>query len=77
MQRAGETPMDAIVSATSMSAESLGMGKSIGTIAAGLEADIVAVEGNPLEDITARPPRRLRHERRASVPEARPSVEVE
>jgi len=48
-----DRPMDAIVSATSMAAESLGMGESIGTIAAGLDADIVALEGNPLEDITA------------------------
>ena len=48
-----EKPMDAMVSATSMSAESLGMGDRIGSIAAGLEADLVATEGNPLEDITA------------------------
>ena len=45
--------MDAIVSATSMAAESLGMGKTIGAVAPGFEADLVAVEGNPLEDITA------------------------
>src|SRR5207302_7618114 len=50
---AGDKPMDAIVSATSMAAESLGMGSRIGTVAAGFEADLVAVEGNPLEDITA------------------------
>jgi imidazolonepropionase-like amidohydrolase len=29
------------------------MSDKIGTIAPGLEADLVAVEGNPLEDITA------------------------
>ena len=45
--------MDAIVSATSVAAESLGMGDRIGTVAPGFEADLVAVEGNPLEDITA------------------------
>ena len=45
--------MDAIVSATSMSAESLGMGRRIGTIAPGFEADLVAIDGNPLDDITA------------------------
>ncbi|HTP33134.1 MAG TPA: amidohydrolase family protein [Candidatus Acidoferrales bacterium] len=50
---AGEKPMDAIVSATSLAAESLGMGGRIGAVAAGYEADLVAVEGNPLEDITA------------------------
>jgi imidazolonepropionase-like amidohydrolase len=50
---AGEKPMDAIVSATSMAAESLGMADRIGTIAPGFEADLVAVEGDPLKDITA------------------------
>jgi len=50
---AGDKPMDAIVSATSMAAESLGMGARIGTIAPGFEADLVGVSGNPLEDITA------------------------
>jgi imidazolonepropionase-like amidohydrolase len=50
---AGDKPMDAIVSATSMAAESLGMGGKIGTVAPGFEADLVAVEGNPLDDITA------------------------
>jgi len=50
---AGEKPMDAIVSATSLSAESLGLGKEIGTVAAGFQADLVAVEGDPLADITA------------------------
>lgn len=49
----GDTPMDAITSATSISAESLGMGDRIGSLALGMEADIVATEGNPLEDITA------------------------
>jgi imidazolonepropionase-like amidohydrolase len=50
---AGERAMDAIASATSMAAESLGMGDRIGTIAPGFEADLIAVDGNPLEDITA------------------------
>jgi imidazolonepropionase-like amidohydrolase len=49
----GEKPMDAIVSATSMAAESLGLGDRIGTVAPGFEADLVAVEGNPIDDITA------------------------
>jgi imidazolonepropionase-like amidohydrolase len=50
---AHEKPMDAIVSATSVSADSLGLGREIGTVAAGFKADLVAVDGNPLEDITA------------------------
>jgi imidazolonepropionase-like amidohydrolase len=50
---ASETPMDALISATSLSAESLGLGQRIGTIAVGYAADLVATEGNPLDDITA------------------------
>jgi len=49
----GQKPMDAIVGATSLSAESLNLGNTIGTIKPGYEADIVAVAGNPLVDITA------------------------
>ncbi len=50
---AHDKPMDALVSATSLSADSLGLGREIGTIAPGFQADLVATEGNPLEDITA------------------------
>src|SRR5579871_4306176 len=50
---AHERPMDALISATSLSAESLGLGKEIGTVAPGFEADLVATQGNPLDDITA------------------------
>jgi imidazolonepropionase-like amidohydrolase len=49
----GQAAMDAIVSGTSLAAESLGLQDKIGAIAEGMEADIVAVAGNPLEDITA------------------------
>ena len=49
----GQPAMEAIVSGTSMAAESLRLGNQIGSIAAGLEADLVAVAGNPLDDITA------------------------
>ena len=48
-----DKPMDALLSATSVAAESLRMGNVIGTIAPGFEADLVATEGNPLDDITA------------------------
>jgi imidazolonepropionase-like amidohydrolase len=50
---AGQNPMDAIVAATSLNAEALGMEGRIGAIAPGMEADLIAVAGNPLEDITA------------------------
>jgi imidazolonepropionase-like amidohydrolase len=53
VREAGEKPADVLVSATSMSAESLGMADRIGTIAVGKDADLVATDGNPLDDITA------------------------
>lgn len=49
----GQDPMAALVSATSLSAESLNMGNQIGSIAPGMQADIVAFDGNPLQDVTA------------------------
>jgi imidazolonepropionase-like amidohydrolase len=49
----GDTPIDALMSGTSVAAESLRMGDKIGSLAEGMEADIVAVQGNPLDDITA------------------------
>ena len=49
----GQDAMDAIVSATSRAAASLGLADQIGTVRAGLQADLVAVAGNPLDDITA------------------------
>jgi imidazolonepropionase-like amidohydrolase len=49
----GDKPMDALMSGTSVAAESLGLADKIGSLAPGMEADIVAVEGNPLDDITA------------------------
>jgi imidazolonepropionase-like amidohydrolase len=51
--KSGQAPMAAIVSLTSLSAESMGLGAELGAIAPGLQADLVAVEGNPLTDITA------------------------
>ncbi|HUP23440.1 MAG TPA: amidohydrolase family protein [Thermoanaerobaculia bacterium] len=49
----GQQPHAAILSATSIAASSLGLDDRIGAIAAGLEADLLAVEGNPLEDASA------------------------
>jgi imidazolonepropionase-like amidohydrolase len=49
----GVEPMAAMVSANSLGAEALGMSDRIGTIMPGLEADIIALDGDPLKDITA------------------------
>jgi imidazolonepropionase-like amidohydrolase len=49
----GVDPMTAMVSANSLGAEALGMGDRIGSIAPGMQADIIALDGNPLTDITA------------------------
>src|SRR5512133_29748 len=54
--RAGQSAMDAITSATSVTAKALGLGDKIGAIAPGFDADLVAVRGDPSRDITA-----LRH----------------
>jgi imidazolonepropionase-like amidohydrolase len=50
---AGEGPMHAILAATSLNAGSLGMADSIGAIAPGYTADLIAVDGDPMQDITA------------------------
>ncbi|HXY61175.1 MAG TPA: amidohydrolase family protein [Chthoniobacterales bacterium] len=50
---AGVEPMSAFVSANSLAAEAMRMGDRIGSIAPGYEADIIALDGNPLKDITA------------------------
>jgi imidazolonepropionase-like amidohydrolase len=51
--KTGQKPMDAIVGMTSAAASSMALEGVTGSIAAGLAADLVAVEGNPLDDITA------------------------
>lgn len=56
MVREGMTPWQAIVAATRTAAEAVGQEHTLGTVEAGKWADLIAVEGNPLEDI-----RRLRH----------------
>ena len=47
----GFTPMDAIRAGTSLAADALGIGATTGRVGAGLEADLIVVEGNPLDDI--------------------------
>jgi imidazolonepropionase-like amidohydrolase len=53
VQQGGQDPGAAIISATSLAAESLNLGDKIGAVAPGREADLIAVEGDPLKDITA------------------------
>ena len=52
MVKYGMTPVQAIRAATTTSAEMLGMQNDLGAIAAGKYADIVAVKGDPLSDIS-------------------------
>ncbi len=52
MVRAGMTPMAAIAAATVGAAEALGREASAGRIAPGMPADIIAVHGDPLQDVT-------------------------
>lgn len=49
----GVDPMTAMVSANALAAEAMGLGDQIGSIAPGLQADIIALAGDPLKDITA------------------------
>ena len=49
----GQDPIAALVSANSLAAESLNLQNEIGSIAPGFQADIIALDGNPLDDITA------------------------
>jgi imidazolonepropionase-like amidohydrolase len=52
MVEAGMPPMEAIKAATTNAADLLGMSDKIGSISKGKFADIVAVDGDPLQDIT-------------------------
>jgi imidazolonepropionase-like amidohydrolase len=51
--KAGLTPLEALRAATATNAELLGMEREVGRVAAGFAADLVAVPGDPLEDIAA------------------------
>jgi imidazolonepropionase-like amidohydrolase len=52
VQKGGQDPGAAIISATSLAAASLNMSDQIGSVAPGLDADLIAVDGDPLKDIT-------------------------
>ena len=53
VREGGQDVMSAITSATSLSAEAIGLGAEIGTLAAGFQADVIAVDGDPTKDVTA------------------------
>ena len=65
VQKGGQDPMAAIVGATSLAAQSLNLADQIGSVAPGMQADLVAVDGDPTSDITAL--RRVRFVMRAGV----------
>ena len=52
MRNAGMSDREVLASATTDAAAILGMEGEIGRLAAGYSADIIAVEGNPLSDVT-------------------------
>ena len=51
MVEAGMTPMQAIVAATRRGAECMGLGESVGVLRGGMLADLLVVDGDPLQDI--------------------------
>jgi imidazolonepropionase-like amidohydrolase len=53
VQVGGQPAMDAVTAVTALNAEALGLGDRIGALAPGMEADLIAVDGDPLSDITA------------------------
>jgi imidazolonepropionase-like amidohydrolase len=52
MVEAGMPPMEAIIAATQSAADLLGESEQLGSISVGKYADVVAVKGDPIEDIT-------------------------
>lgn len=53
VKEGGQAPMDALRAATSLNAEALSLASEVGAIAPGMQADVIAVIGNPLTDIDA------------------------
>ena len=53
VEHCGQTPMAALVSANQVAAEALDMADRLGRLAPGNQADIIALDGDPLQDMTA------------------------
>jgi imidazolonepropionase-like amidohydrolase len=53
VQHCGQKPMAALVSANSLAADAIGMSNQLGVLAPGYDADIIAIDGDPVADITA------------------------
>src|SRR5438105_14972377 len=49
----GQDPMAAMVSANSLAAQALNLEQEIGSLSPGMQADIIALDGDPTRDITA------------------------
>jgi imidazolonepropionase-like amidohydrolase len=53
VEQCGQSPMAALVSGNALAADAIGMGDRLGRLAPGYDADIIAVDGDPVADITA------------------------
>jgi len=53
VRQGNQKPMDAIIGATSLAAKSMNLDKTIGTLATGYDADLIAIDGDPTADISA------------------------
>jgi imidazolonepropionase-like amidohydrolase len=53
LHRAGLSPMEVIVAATSLAAKAIGMEREVGSLKPGLHADLIYVDGDPLADLGA------------------------
>ncbi|MBV8855112.1 MAG: amidohydrolase family protein [Sinobacteraceae bacterium] len=53
VEHCGQSPMAALVSANAIAAAALGMQDRLGALAPGFEADVIALDGDPVKDLTA------------------------